>query len=126
MKRIWFGAALLVLLLALGLWLSTRMERTHLAQSEKISRAATLAMQGDWDGAGQLIRDTREEWDKKQPLFSSLSDHEPIDKGDCLFAQLEIYAKARDSVSFSSTCAYLSQHLESMGEGHGLTLANFF
>ena len=126
MKRIWFGAALLVLLLALGLWLSALMERTHLAQSEKISHAATLALQGDWNGAGQLIRDAREEWDKKHPLFSSLSDHEPIDKGDCLFAQLEIFAKARDSVSFSSTCAYLSQHLEAMGEGHGLTLANFF
>ena len=37
MKRIWFGAALLILLLALGLGSGALMEQTHQAQAEDLT-----------------------------------------------------------------------------------------
>ena len=51
MKRIWFGAALLVILLILGLGTGALMERAHMGQSKDLARAAELALEGNWAGA---------------------------------------------------------------------------
>lgn len=126
MNRIWFGAALLVILLALGLGSSALMERTHLAQAENLTRAAALALQGDWAGAEKLTSATRKEWDRKQSLLAALSDHEPMDQVEGLLSQLEVFAGMQDAASFSSTCVYLARQLEALGKSHSLNLPNFF
>ena len=126
MKRIWFGAALLILMLALGLLSSAIMERTWQAQSENLNCAASLAAEGDWAGARQLQDEAQTEWERKQLLVAALCRHEPIDQIDGLFAQLEIFSEARRAVSFGSTCVYLSQQLDSLGQSHSFNLKNLF
>ena len=60
MKRIWFGIALLITLLILGLGSGALMERTHLAQAEEldrlIARAGDVLMVGD--SAFRFLADT--------------------------------------------------------------------
>lgn len=126
MKRIWFGAALLAALLILGFGSSSLMERTHLAQAEDLTRAAELALEGNWSGAENFTGAARREWDKKRPLIAALSDHGPMDQIEGLFSQLETFAQAEDAVSYSSTCVYLARQLEALGKSHSLTLPNFF
>ena len=126
MNRIWFGTALLALLLVLGLGGSALMERTHLTQAEDLNRAAELALQGDWSGAEALTSGARKEWDKKRPLIAALSDHEPMDQAEGLFAQLEVFADTEDAISYSSTCVYLARQLEALGKSHSFNLQNFF
>ena len=124
MKRIWFGAGLLVLLLVLSLICSALMENPWKIQSENLNRAARLAADGDWSAVEDLMEVAKQKWNQKQLLVSALFHHDTIDQIDGLFAQLEIYRASRRAVSFSSTCVYLSRLLDSLGQSHSFNLKN--
>lgn len=126
MKRIWFGAVLLVVLLILSIGSSTFMERTHLPLAEDLSRAAALAMEENWPAAQELASGVRRSWEKKQPIVAALADHQPMDHIEGLFAQLNIFADSQDAASFASTCMYLARQLEALGKSHKLDLQNLF
>ena len=126
MKRIWFGAVLLAVLLVLGFGSSALMERVHLSQAEDLTKAADFALVSDWSAAERLLSDARGDWDEKRLFIAALSDHEPMDQIDGLFAQLEVFAQTRDATAFSGTCVYLAQQLEALGKSHSFNLQNFF
>lgn len=125
MNRIWFGAALLAVLLLLGFGSSTWMEKTHFSQAADLSRAAELALEGNWTGAENFAGAARREWNKRRPFVAALSDHGPMDQIEGLFAQLETFAAAQDTVSYSSTCVFLASQLEALGKSHSFNLQNF-
>ena len=125
MKRIHFGAALLSVLLILGILSNVMMRKIPPAQAKKLNHAAALASAGDWAAARDLSEEAKNAWEKKQIFYCAMCDHEDIDRIDGLFAQMEVYAAARSAVSFSSTCAQLASHLESLSHSHSLTLDNF-
>ena len=126
MKRIWFGAVMLAVLLILGFCSSTLMERTHLSQAEELDHAAALALNGNWTEAETALFTARDRWNQRKSIIAGLCDHEPMDQIEGLFGQLEIFALSRDTVSFSSSCVYLSKQLEALGKSHSLNLQNFF
>lgn len=119
MKRIWIGIGLLAALLAVGLWLGEFMEDAHQPGAKDLNRAAALALEEDWDTAEALAKRAGENWQKKWRVTASVADHEPMDEIDALFAELKIYARARDEAQFSATCAHLASLLDAMGESHG-------
>ena len=125
MKRIWFGAALLAALLVLGIFSAALMEDTHLTQATQLNRAADFAISGNWNGAGAAFSAAKTGWDKRSPVIAGLSDHEPMDQIEGLFAQLELFLQMRDAVSFSSSCRYLAKQLEALGKSHSFNLQNF-
>lgn len=124
MKRIRFGAVLLITLLVLGFWSGNFMERTHFSQVEQLNRAAELALEGNWAAAQQRTGTARREWNKNRTLIAALTDHEPMDQVEGLFAQLDVFVRQQDAVSYSSTCLYLARQLEAMGKSHSLSLEN--
>lgn len=126
MKRIWFGAALLAVLLILGFGSSALMERSHLTQAEELNHAAALALSGNWTDAGLAYSGARDHWNQRRSIIAGLCDHGPMDQIEGLFAQLEVYALSQDTVSFSSSCVYLARQLEALGKSHSLNLQNFF
>ena len=126
MKRIWFGAALMAVLLILGLCSSALMERSHLSQAEDLDQAAILALNGNWAEAETTFSNARQRWNQRRSIIAGLCDHEPMDQIEGLFSQLEVYAVSRDAVSFSSSCVYLAKQLEALGKSHSLNLPNFF
>ena len=126
MKRIWFGGALLALLLILGILCAGFMEDTHLEQAAHLNRAADLAAAGNWTAANSTFSKAHQNWDKRSPIISGLSDHEPMDQIEGCFAQLEVFAQMQDAASFSSSCRFLAKQLEALGKSHSLNLQNFF
>lgn len=126
MKRIWFGAALLVVLLLLGLGSGAWMKQTHQPISKDLIRASELALEGNWKGAENFTGAARREWDKQQLLTAALSDHEPMDQIDGMFAQLEIFAGTGDAAAYSSTCRYLASRLDALGRSHSFNFQNLF
>ena len=126
MKRIWFGAGLLIVLLLLGFGSSTFMERSHAAMAKDLSRAAELALEGNWVGAENFTTAAQREWDDNRTLIAALSDHEIMDETDGHFAQLEVFIRERDAISYSSTCLYLACQLDALGKSHSFNLQNFF
>ena len=126
MKRIWFGVALLIALLILGLCSGAVMERTHLTQAEELDRAAHLALENRWEDAAAAFETARNSWEESLPLSAALTDHEPMDEIDGLFAELEVFLQLQDFASFSTSCRYLSRQLEALGKSHSFNLQNLF
>ena len=126
MKRIWFGAALMLFLLILGIGSSTLLERTQPIQAGRLEQAAVLATEGNWAAAREFMEAAKQEWERSRPWLAALCTHEEMDHLEGLFAQLEVFSENRSGVSFSSTCVYLALQLESMAGSHSLTIENLF
>ena len=54
------------------------------------------------------------------------ADHTPMEEIDALFAQVEVYAAAREETDFAAGCAALSRKVEAMGLAHGASWWNLF
>ena len=124
MKRMWIGAALLVLMLVSGILVTEYMERCHQPGAADLDRAAALALEDNWTQAEALTAQVRENWQKTRHLTAALVDHEPIEEIDGLFAEIAVYTAARDEVSFSAVCVYLAELMDALGESHSLKLWN--
>ena len=126
MKRSRFGFGLLLFLLVLGaasaLWMVKVME----PMSDAMEQAGNAALRQDWTRAEAAFGDVRQDWDRRFPLFAALTDHEPMENINGLFAQLEVYSACRDPQGFAALCAQLARDLEAMGEAHSLTWWNVF
>jgi len=119
-KRCRFGLGLLLVLLILGGVSSWGMEKGLEPMTETIQQAGNAALREDWDAAREISAEVKDEWEKRFPYFASMSDHEPMENINGLFAQLEVYGISRDPQNFAAVCAQLSRDLEAMGEAHAL------
>lgn len=126
MKRLWIGIGLLAAMLVSGILIPEIMESCHSPIVEDLQRAAELAMDSEWERAEFLAHRAEEKWEEKRPVTAVFTDHEPMDDIDGMFDQVEIYAEARDAVSFGSTCAYLASRLDALGDYHDLSFPNLF
>ncbi|MBQ7802204.1 MAG: DUF4363 family protein [Oscillospiraceae bacterium] len=124
MKRIWIGIGLLAALLIGGLWVADAMEDSHLPGAKDLRRASELALEEDWLRAEALTGRAREKWERKWRVTASVADHEPMDEIDGMFEELKTYARARDEVAYSGTCAHLAALLEAMGHAHSFNWWN--
>ena len=120
MKRCRFGLGLLLVLLVLGVVSAWAMGKGLAPMTEGIRQAGDAALQEDWDTAQALSANVKEQWEKGFPYLASLSDHEPMENINGLFAQLEVYAQSLDPQNFAAVCGQLAQDLEAMGEAHSL------
>lgn len=118
MKRCWFGAALLAVLLIGGLITTWGMARCHMPVAEDLEQAAKAALAEDWEQEKALTGKARTQWGKYWNISATFADHKPMEEIDGLFAQLEIYEQARDPVTAAAVCAELSRRLEAMSDAH--------
>lgn len=126
MKRLWIGIGLMAVMLLSGIMVPEILDECHESVVEDLDRAADMAMAGQWDSALRLLDRAEDNWEEKRPVTASFTEHEPMDDIDGMFEQLEIYAAAKDPVSFGSTCVYLSSRLDALGNGHDFNLWNLF
>lgn len=124
MKRIYIGIILLIVLLAAGIWIAKVAEKTHAPGASDLEQASHLALEGNWDKAEALTGRARESWQKKWRFTASVSDHEPMDEIDALFARLCIYARNGDNAEYAAVCAELSRRLEAMAQTHAFSWWN--
>ena len=126
MKRLWIGIALLALILLAGILIPEFLEHNHTPIIHDLERASKLAMEERWDSSQDFSRRAEKKWKKIRPVTATLTDHEPMDEIDALFAQLSIYSAAKDAAAYSSTCVYLASRLQVLGDYHNFTLWNLF
>lgn len=120
MKRCRFGLGLLLVLLILGGVSAWGMVKGLEPMTETIQQAGNAALREDWDAAREISEKVKDEWEKQFPYFAAMSDHEPMENINGLFAQLEVYGISQDPQNFAAVCAQLSKSLEAMGEAHAL------
>ena len=120
MKRSKFGFGLLLALLILGLVSTWAIIRSTAPITETLRRAGERGFLGDWDDAMASMAEAKGCWEKTYPLCASLTDHEPMEDINSLFAQLEVYGESRDTRNFVAVCALLAENLNAIGEAHTL------
>lgn len=117
MKRCWFGAAALILLLILGLLCSAWTGRFFSEAAAQLSRAADSELKA----ATELIRPVQEKWLRWRDFHAALYDHTPMEEIDTLFALLDPGAD-----TFRETCIRLSQAMKALAQAQQPTLENLF
>lgn len=124
MKRAWIGAALLVGLLAVGLWSMSAMDRVHSDIADELRRSARAAQQMQWAQADDALEQATEQWQESWKFTAAMADHTALDEIDALFAQAEVYRSSRSQPLYAAACARLAQLVEALQEGHRLTWWN--
>lgn len=122
MKRCWFGAGLLALLLFGGFLTSRFLEDFTLSLREDMLLAADLTRE-DRPAAQREADQARRKWESRRKFAAVLADHEPMEQIEEHFALLTPEAEAED---FRETCLRLSAQLEALGQSQLLTLENLF
>ncbi len=118
MKRCWIGVGLLITLLGIGIFSTCRMQKAHEPMSAALKQACALAENDQWEDALQCAAQVKQEWEDSWGLSASFADHEPMERINALFAQLEVSGQSRDTLSYCLLCAQLWEELEAMGEAH--------
>ena len=124
MKRIWIGIVLLGVLFLGGVGTGEFMEQAHNPVARDVQRAGELALQGEWALAQALVKRGQDRWEEKWPVTAAIADHEPMDEIDALFAQLDIYARAKDAQAYSALCAHLASLLDAISQSHSFNWWN--
>ena len=119
MKRSWIGLFLLLALLAGGIAVTWGMDRCHAPIARDLSSAAETAIHGNWEESQERMLRAREDWGRCRRFAACFADHTPMEEIDALFAQVEVYAAAREEGEFAAGCAALSKKVEAMASAHG-------
>jgi len=124
MKRSWMGAGLLAALLVLGLASSFYMQRCYEPMSRDVRWASELAASGDWQEARDYVNRVEKRWKGQWGFAASFADHEPMERINGLFAQLETCAQMEAGSLYALLCAQLAEEIAAIGEAHSLTWWN--
>lgn len=124
MKRLWIGAALLLILLLGGIGSTFAMERFHRDLARHLESTAAAALEEDWPRAQALLHQCRSRWLRFRNFVAAGASHEPIEEIDNLYDQLDIYLQRRDSLDFALCCSTLRHRTEALGEAQSINWWN--
>ena len=119
MKRLWFGAGLLVFLLVSSLYLGEALTDLTGPAEADLDKAAVAALDGNWPLASALYLRAEKHWDSHRKLTATLAHHDPIGQIDAGFAALPSYASCEDAAGFCTACSQLAQQLRALPQPHG-------
>ena len=126
MKRSFFGAALLLCLLAVSLTVTWGMKEIHRPIVDALTVAEEKARIGDWQGAVELEGIARAGWDRWSELRKCFADHTPAEEIDAQFAMLSSCVYGGQQEEFPTLAAQTAQMVKAMGDAHGFGLGAFF
>ena len=113
MNRLWLGLCILAILLALGSVTTYGMGQICTPISDKLSSAAELVQNGQWQQACDLSHQAQKQWEQWHDLTASVTDHEPMEEVDALFAAqnlIFIQFGAVDAVTAAAFYIFAKQH----------------
>ncbi len=124
MKRLYIGISVLVVLLAVGLFISFAINRMYAPIISLLDDAAEAALREDISTATEKAEKARALWERCKQATATVADHTPMEEIDHLFAEADIYAKSEEVPHFAACCAQLAAMVQNMGEVHKPNLWN--
>lgn len=123
-KHLYLGMVILLVFLILGILVAVFMDAACDPISMQLEDASREALSGNLEKGILLAAEAKSRWNEAWQKMATVADHTPIDEIEGLFAEMEVYAQARENVHFSACCAQLSELMEAMAEAHSLTWWN--
>lgn len=124
MKRLWIGVALLVLILAAGLWTGKRMEKAHTQVADRLRLCGQAAQAEQWEQADRLALEAKTHWEQEWDFTAALADHTVLDEIDALMEEMEVCRKSRNALRCAALCAKLARMVDALQEAHRLSWRN--
>lgn len=124
MARGWFGFAILVVFLILGFITAGVMDNAHVPTEKLLAQAAEKTLSGNFEEAVALGLEAKDRWDKHWNGTATVADHSPMDDVDALFAEMEIYAAAKEEPHFAACCKELSRRIQAIADAHRFSWRN--
>ena len=118
MKRLWIGAAVLLILLVGGILSTIFLYHFHQGLTTTLDQAASSAQDGQWQQALSLYHDARQDWQRHYRFSAAFTDHEPLEEMDQLFATLAVCENQGLIEKFILTCTQLSHLSQAVGDSH--------
>lgn len=126
MKRFWLGFGILTTLLAVSLWSGIAMGQLHEELAQGMEQASRAALSGNLQEGYSQAQQVQRRWQKHWKPVAVITDHEPMEEIDEVFAQTETYAQAGQTDAFAAGCARLAKLLEAAGGAHTPMWWNLF
>ena len=120
MKRMWMGIALLLFLIALGIFVTISSDSLHTQIARPLEDAVAQAEKGNWEEAQRSFHRAYSCWQQQHNFVAAVTDHEPMEKIDSLFHQLMPVLEEKERISFSSGCRGLTVLVRAVGEAHAI------
>lgn len=124
MVRGWLGVGILVVFLVLGIVVMVCMNNAHLPTGEMLKQAAEKTLAGEFDSAVALGMEAKSRWERQWNGTATVADHSPMDDVDALFAEMEVYAAAKEEPHFAACCKELSRRIQAMADAHRFSWRN--
>ena len=120
MKRCWFGAGLLIVLLAASLSVTWGMYKIHEPIAADLNQAAERAELGDWRNAENFSRRAEENWNKWEHFRACFADHTPTEEVGAELAAMDTARQERETTDFAASCARAAKMVQAVGDAHAL------
>ena len=120
MKRCWFGAGLLIVLLAASLSVTWGMDKIHEPIAADLNQAAECAELGDWRNAENFSRRAGEDWNKWEDCRACCADHTPAEEVGAELAAMDTARQERETTDFAASCARAAKMVQAVGDAHAL------
>ena len=120
MKRCWFGAGLLIVLLAASLSVTWGMDKIHEPIAADLNQAAECAELGDWRNAENFSRRAEESWNKWEHFQACFADHTPTAEVGAELAAMDTARQERETTDFAASCARAAKMVQAVGDAHAL------
>lgn len=124
MNRLWFGIALLVLFLGLGIISAVVLQDVQQPVIQALETAAEQSLSGNLEAGAASARQAQQNWDRNWHGVAAVAMHGPMDEIDSLFAQLPAYARSGKTAEFAACCARLAKLVEAIGDAQGFNWWN--
>ena len=120
MKRVWFGAGLLIVLLGISLAVTWCMDNIHRPIADDLKQAAQCAELGNWQNAEGLSRRAEEVWNRWEHFRACFADHTPTEEVGAELAAMETARQERETADFAASCARAAKMVQAVGDAHAL------
>lgn len=120
MKRVWFGAGLLIVLLGISLGVTWSMDEIHAPIAADLNQAAQCAELGNWRDAELFSRRAEQTWNRWEHFRACFADHTPTEEVGAELAAMGIARQRRETGDFSSSCVRASKMVQAVGDAHAL------
>ena len=120
MKRVWFGAGLLIVLLAVSLGVTWGMDKIHKPIAADLNQAAQCVSLGDWRNAERFSRRAEAAWNKWEHFRACFADHTPTEEIGAELAAMDTARQEREAGDFAASCARAAKMVQAVGDAHAL------
>lgn len=111
-------------ILAFSLWNCAAVTAHTERWSGQLEAAAGLAALEDWEGAGDVLRDSYRDWSSHQTFLHIVERHDSVDDAEAMYRRAAAFAREQESSEFQAELADLRDQLRLLSEVERFSIKN--